>query len=288
LSVKERRALVEWEQPELSLTVQTQLLGISRSSLYYRPISPSEEEIALKHRIDELYTDYPFFGSRRIMVWLQKEGRDVNRKAVQRHMREMGLEAIAPGPNLSKRQHQQGIYPYLLRHLTITEPNQVWGVDITYVRMKGGWMYLVAILDWYSRYIVSWEVDQTLEMPFVVTAVTNALAHAHPTIVNSDQGSHFTSPHYLSLLQEHDIHISMDSRGRALDNVFTERLWRTIKYEHIYLNEYQSPRELRQGLARYLTFYNEQRPHQSLAYRTPAEVYFASSTSFSLDQITTP
>jgi putative transposase len=286
LSAKERRALVEWEHPELSLTVQTQLLGISRSSLYYRPVSPSAEEIALKHRIDEIYTNYPFFGSRRMVAWLQREGMSINRKAVQRHMREMGLEAIAPGPNLSKRQHQQGIYPYLLRHLAITEPNQVWGVDITYVRMKGGWMYLVAILDWYSRYIVSWEVDQTLEMPFVVTAVTNALAHARPTIVNSDQGSHFTSPHYLSLLQEQDIQISMDSRGRALDNIFTERIWRTIKYEHIYLNEYQSPRELRQGLATYLTFYNEQRPHQSLAYRTPAEVYFASATSLSLDQVT--
>jgi putative transposase len=264
------------------------LLGISRASLYYHPVPPSEEEVALKHRIDEIYTDYPFFGSRRITAWLRKEGSSVNRKAVQHHMRERGLEAIAPGPNLSKRQHQQGIYPYLLRHLTITEPNQVWGIDLTYVRMKGGWMYLVAILDWYSRYIVSWEVDQTLEMPFVVTAVKQALAQAHPASINSDQGSHFTSSHYLALLQAQDIRISVDSRGRALDNIFTERIWRTIKYEHIYIHEYQSPRELRQGLARYLQFYNEQRPHQSLAYRTPAEVYFASATSFSLDQVTIP
>jgi putative transposase len=247
---------------------------VSRSSLYYQPRAPSAEEIALKHRIDEIYTQYPFYGSRRITEQLRRDGWEINRKAVQRHMREMGLEAIYPGPNLSKRRQQDQIYPYLLRGLVITQANQVWGIDITYVRLYQGWMYLVAILDWYARYVVSWELDQTLEMPFVLTAVERALASASPVIVNSDQGSHFTSPQYTKLLKAHAVQISMDGKGRAFDNIFTERLWRTIKYENIYLQDYQSPREARQGIREYLNFYNQQRPHQSLGYATPAEVYF--------------
>lgn len=270
-----RRTLVERANGELPLVVQAHLLSVSRSSLYYRRVPPSAEEIALKHRIDAIFTECPFYGSRRITAELRREGVLVNRKAVQRHMREMGLEAIGPGPGRSARQPGQQVYPYLLRSLSITRPNQVWGIDITYIRLRHGWMYLVALLDWYSRYVVSWELDQTLEIGFVLTAVQRALRMAQPGIVNSDQGSHFTSPQYLSLLQAAGAQISMDGMGRALDNIFTERLWRTVKYENVYLQDYASPREARAGIRDYLEFYNQRRPHQSLEYRTPAEVYFA-------------
>jgi putative transposase len=200
---------------------------------------------------------------------------EVNRKAIQRHMREMGIEGIHPGPNLSKRTQKEGIFPYLLRHTTSQYPNHIWGLDITYIRLRGGWMYLVAVLDWYSRYVVSWELGQTLELPFVLTALERALSRATPTICNSDQGSHFTSLPYRQLLQAAEVQISMDGRGRALDNIFTERLWRTIKYEEVYLHEYESPKEARKQLRDYLQFYNDQRLHQSLGYCPPASVYFA-------------
>jgi putative transposase len=273
-----RRTLVERANPELPLSTQAQLLAVSRASLYYRPVPPSAEEIAIKHRIDAIFTESPFYGSRRITAELRREGMLINRKAVQRHMREMGLEAIGPGPDGSKRQPGQHIYPYLLRNLAITRPNQVWGIDITYIRLRHGWMYLVALLDWYSRYVVSWELDQTLEIDFVLAAVQRGLAVARPTIVNSDQGSHFTSQHYLGLIQAAGAQISMDGKGRALDNVFTERLWRTVKYENVYLQDYSCPREAHAGIGAYLEFYNQRRPHQSLDYRTPAEVYFAGSS----------
>jgi putative transposase len=273
LSHEQRMGLVERERSELPLIQQAELLSVSRSGLYYQPREPSAEEIAVKHRIDEIYTQYPFYGSRKIEAQLRREGVVINRKTVQRHMREMGIVAVYPGPNLSRRNHKEHVFPYLLRHLTIRAPNHVWGIDITYIRMLKGWMYLVAILDWYSRYVISWELDQTLEMPFVLTAVEQALARATPVIWNSDQGSHFTSPHYLQLLQDAHIQISMDSKGRALDNIFTERLWRTVKYEEVYLHEYSSPKEARSQLSAYFEFYNHKRPHQSLEYRTPAEVY---------------
>ncbi len=203
-------------------------MGLGRASLYYQPIPPSPEEIAIKHRIDEIYTAHPFYGSRRIAAALRPQF-IVNRKAVQRHMQEMGLAGICPGPNLSQRNGEHRIYPYLLRHLTIDHPNQVWGIDITYIRRVAGWLYLVAVLDWYSRYVLSWELDQTLEMPFVLSAVQRALSQGKPEIWNSDQGSHFTSPQYTELLTAANIQISMDGRGRALDNIFVERLWRTVK-----------------------------------------------------------
>src|SRR5207253_10118074 len=195
-------------------------------------------------------------------------------KTVARYMHEMGLSAVYPGPNLSKRAHQAAIFPYLLTNVTASIPNHIWGLDITYIRLRGGWMYLVAILDWYSRYVVSWELDQTLELPFVLTAVQQALGQAVPLICNSDQGSHFTSPQYCQLLQAAHVQISMDGKGRALDNIFTERLWRTVKYEDVYIHDYTSPREARQALSRYFQFYNQERPHQALDYLTPAEVYF--------------
>jgi putative transposase len=275
LSRDQRVALIEWNREELAVSTQAELLSLNRSSLYYQPVPPSEEEIALKHRIDQISTAYPFYGYRKITKQLQLEGMQVNHKAVARHMREMGLEAVYPGPNLSKRAHQAGIYPYLLKNISASTPNHIWGIDITYIRLSKGWMYLVAVLDWYSRYVVSWEVDQTLQLPFVLEAVTRAFQVATPDIWNSDQGSHFTSTPYITLLEEHGVRISMDGRGRALDNIFTERLWRTIKYEEVYLKYYESPRQARQELATYLRFYNERRLHQALAYRTPAELYFA-------------
>ncbi len=233
---------------------------------------PSAREIAIKHRIDEIYTAHPFYGSRKIAAALRPDF-IVNRKAVQRHMREMGLAAIVPGPNLSKRRQGHQLYPYLLRDLSITQPNQVWGIDITYIRLQSDWMYLVAILDWYSRYVVSWELDQTLALDFVLCAVERALTHATPQILNSDQGSQFTSPQYIERLVQQHIAISMDGRGRALDNIFTERLWRSVKYEEVYLHEYRSPKEARHGLSHYFDFYNYERPHQALDYRAPAAVY---------------
>ena len=256
----------------MSLATQAELLDISRASLYYKPVQPSAEEIAIKHRIDEIYTKSPFYGSRRISVLLKREQYEVCRHTVRRYMREMGIKAIYPGPNLSRRDLAHRLYPYLLRGLAITTANQVWGIDITYIRLVAGWMYLVAVLDWYSRYIVSWELDQSLEQPFVMAAVEQALAKARPGIWNSDQGSHFTSPQYIQRLKTAGVQISMDGKGRALDNIFTERLWRSIKYEEVYLHSYVSPREARQNITRYMRFYNEERPHQSLDYRTPAEV----------------
>lgn len=258
---------------ELPLATQAELLGLSRASLYYQPVGPSAKEIALKHRIDEIYTAHPIYGSRRMAAVLGREGWSISRPTVQVYMREMDIAGIAPGPNTSQASPEHKVFPYLLRHLDICRPNQVWGIDITYIRLYAGWMYLVAILDWFSRFVVSWELDQTLELPFVLHAVDHALQVTRPEIWNSDQGSHFTSPQYTQRLLEAQVQISMDGRGRAMDNVFTERLWRSLKYEEVYLNEYATPREARQGINRYLTFYNYERPHQSLDYRTPAEVY---------------
>ena len=260
------------------MQTQAQLLGLSRGSLYYHPVGPSIQEIATKHRIDELYTRYPFYGSRRMTAVLRQEGRSISRPTVQKYMREMGIAGIAPGPNLSKPHPEHKVYPYLLRGLRIERANQVWSIDITYIRLVGCWMYLVAILDWFSRYVIAWELDQTLEMPFVLHAVDRALADHQPEIWNSDQGSHFTSPQYTQRLLAAGIRISMDGRGRALDNIFNERLWRSVKYEEVYLHDYQSPREARRGIDRYLNFYNQERPHQSLAYLTPAQVYAQTDT----------
>jgi putative transposase len=255
--------------------VQADLLTLSRASLYYQPLPPSVEEVALKHRIDEIYTAYPFYGSRRITVQLRREGELINRKAVQRHMREMGIAGIYPGPNLSQRQQEHRVYPYLLRHVTAAYPNHVWGIDITYIRLTSGWLYLVAILDWFSRYVVSWQLDETLDIDFVLVAVDDALAQATPLICNSDQGGHFTSPHYTQRLKDADVQISMDGKGRALDNIFTERFWRSLKYEEVYLHDYHTPRQARSRLTDYFDFYNFHRPHQSLGYLTPSQVHFA-------------
>jgi putative transposase len=262
------------EKVRLPLNRQAELLGISRASLYYKKALPSEREISLKHKIDEIYTAYPFYGYRRIHQQLEREGISLNRKTVQSYMRQMGLEAIYPGPNLSKRDLSLRVYPYLLRGLAVTRPVQVYGTDITYIRLRHGWLYLVAVLDWYSRYVVSWELADTLEIEFVLKAVERALSAGRPEIFNSDQGSHYTSPRYIELVKTAGSKVSMDGRGRALDNVFTERLWRSLKYECVYLNEFESPKQARQLIGEYFEFYNNVRVHQSLCYKTPAEVHF--------------
>jgi putative transposase len=265
--------MIDFNHSELSLSTQADLLGLSRSGLYYQPADPSTREIAIKHRIDKIYIKYPFYGSRRITVELRKE-MTINRKTVQKYMREMDLVALGPRPNLSKPHPGHKVYPYLLRNVTACYPNHVWGIDITYIPLRQGWMYLAAVLDWYSRYVVSWVLDQTLAVSLVLEAVDQALEKAVPVIWNSDQGSQFTSPQYIQRLVDHGAQISMDGRGRALDNVFTERLWRSVKYEEVYLQDYESPRMARQGIRRYFDFYNFDRPHQGLGYRTPAELYF--------------
>lgn len=265
--------MVEYHADALPLTTQAELLGISRRSLYYQPVPPPPEEVAIKHRIDELYTAHPFYGSRKLTVLLSEDFGPINRKRVQRYMREMGIAGIRPVPNLSKPIHTHRVYPYLLRGVTAQAPDHIWGCDITYIRLRNGWLYLVAILDWFSRYVVSWALDDTLEMPFVLDAVSQALGRATPQIWNTDQGSQFTSPQLISQIEAAGAQISMDGRGRALDNIFTERLWRSVKYEEVYLADYASPREARMGLTRYLTFYNTERPHQALNYRRPVELY---------------
>ena len=266
--------LVERQAPAIPLTEQSDLLSLSRRSLYYQPMAPTPAEVAIKHAIDAIYTAQPAYGSRRIAVVLERDHQlVVNRKAVQRHMREMGIAGISPGPNLSRRATAHRIYPYLLRGVIVVRPNHVWQIDITSIRLTGGWMYLVAVLDVYARYIVSWVLDDTLTQPFVLEAVDQALRLATPTIWNSDQGSHFTSPQYTTVLTAASTQISMDGKRRALDNIFIERFWRTLKYEDIYVRDYQSPREVRLGVGRFMIHYNEQRPHSALGYQTPAAVY---------------
>lgn len=229
--------------------------------------------MAIKHRIDELYTAHPFYGSRKLTVLLSEQFGSINRKRVQRYMREMGIAGITPGPNLSKRLAEHRVYPYLLRDLTAQRPNHIWGCDITYIRLRSGWLYLVAIIDWFSRYVVSWMLDDTLEIGFVLDTLAAALLSAKPEIWNTDQGSHFTSPQVTQPLVAAGVQISMDGKGRATDNIFTERFWRSLKYEEVYLADYANPREARQGMTRYIAFYNTERPHQALEYRRPAELY---------------
>jgi putative transposase len=277
----ERLAMVEGAHPELPLGVQAALLGLSRSSLYYRPQAPAAEESALKHRSDALDTAQPSYGSRRITAVLRQEGQVLNRTAVQRHMPEMGLTGLAPGPHTRRQHPTHPVYPYLhlLRQVTAAHPDHVWGSASTDGRLQAGWLYLVAILDWYTRYVVAWELDQSLEVGFVLAAVDQALAVGCPTIGNSDQGAHFTSPQYVQRLQGRGIQISMEGQGRALDHICTERLWRTVKYEEVYLHSDGSPREAWQSLARYFQFYNQQRPHQALGYQTPAALSCATRSA---------
>ncbi len=264
---------MEQHADALPRTIQADLRSISRRSLYYQPVPPPPEEVALKHRIDELYTAHPFYGSRKVAVVLTEEFGPINRKRVQRSMREMGIAGIAPGSNLSKRTTEHLVYPYLLRNLTAQRPNHIWGCDITSIRLRYGWLYLVAVLDWFSRYVISWTLDETLDLGFVLDAINQARGVALPEIWNTDQGSHFTSPQVTQPLLAAGVQIRLDGKERALDNIFTERLWRSVTYEEVYLADYGTPREARIGLGRYFQFYNTERPHQARAYRRPAELY---------------
>jgi putative transposase len=255
---------------------QCELLGLARSTAYYQPKPESEENLALMRLLDEQYTQTPFYGVRRMTEWLRAEGYGVNPKRVRALLRKMGLCAIYPAPKTTTANLQHRIYPYLLRGVPIREVNQVWSTDITYVRMQRGFCYLVAVIDWFSRYVLSWEVATSLEAGFCLQALDRALARGSdkPQVFNSDQGVQFTSLDFTGRLAAHDIRISMDGRGRALDNIFVERLWRSVKQEDVYIRDYQSAGDTVDGLERYFDFYNHRRLHQSLSYRTPAQVYW--------------
>jgi len=267
--------LIDEGHSALSVRRQCQLLGLNRSSFYYEPAVESEENLRLMGLIDREYTLHPFYGSRRMTVWLNEDkGETVNRKRVQRLMRLMGLEAIYPRPKLSAgREHK--VYPYLLRDVAIDRPDQVWSTDITYVGLPGGFMYLAAVIDWHSRLVLSWELSNTLDGSFCLDALEAALRRGRPEVFNTDQGCQFTAEAFTGRLESAGVKVSMDGKGRCLDNVFVERLWRSVKYEDVYLRGYETVPQLRAGLAAYFAFYNQQRRHQSLGYRTPAEVYAA-------------
>jgi len=269
-----KRWLIDLAENPLSVRRQCELLGLNRSSLYYHPVSVPAEELWLMRQIDELYMMHPYYGSRRMTVVLNAQHQQHwNRKRIQRLMRQMGIQGLAPGPATSQRHPEHKIYPYLLRGMTMDRVNQVWSTDITFIPMAKGFMYLVAIMDWYSRYVLSWSLSNTQDVLFCLEALEQALDAHQPEIFNTDQGAQFTSQAFTQRLLDQNIRISMDGRGRALDNVFIERLWRSLKYENIYLNDYASVAELRAGLTRYFHFYNHERPHQSLRYQTPAAVY---------------
>ena len=262
------RRWIELEHPELSIARQCALLGLSRSTRYYRPVGESAENLALMRRIDELYLRFPFYGSRKFSELL-----GVNRKRVQRLMRRMGIEAIYPKRRTTWPAAGHQIYPYLLRNVAILRPDQVWSSDITYIPLRHGFLYLVAVLDWYSRYVISWRLSNTLAGSFCLEALDAALVHSTPEIFNSDQGSQFTASAFTSRLESCGVAISMDGRGRAIDNVFIERLWRSVKYEEVYLKDYADGWQAEASLAAYFHFYNHERIHQALDYRTPAAVY---------------
>jgi len=263
--------------PDIAIRRQCEMLGLNRSSFYYTPAGVSDENLFLMREIDKIYTKYPFYGSPRITHELKKYG--VNHKRVERLMRLMGLEAIFPRRNLSQKNDGHKIYPYLLKGVTIARPNQVWSTDITYIRMAEGFIYLVAVMDWYSRYVLSWRVSITLDVDFCMEALKAALAINCPEIFNSDQGCQFTAEDFVNILLENGIRVSMDGKGRVFDNIFVERLWRTVKYEEVYLKDYADVRDAVKNLGNYFRFYNKQRPHQSLGWMTPLEVYFGESNS---------
>ena len=277
MSVKEKRALIDFSHNEISVRRQCDLLDLHRSNLYYKPAMVSPESLGTMNRIDEIFTESPFYGSRRIREALRREGWIIGRERVQSLMRKMGLRAIYPKPRLSKKDADHCKYPYLLRNVTIVRPAQVWSTDITYIRLQRGFLYLVAILDWFSRYVLSWRLSNSLDASFCIEALEEALEKGCPDIFNSDQGSQFTSDDFTGILRGKGVAISMDGRGRAFDNIFTERLWRTVKYEEVYIKGYQIPADAQAGLGEYFPFYNDRRYHQALAYKTPHEVHYGSA-----------
>jgi putative transposase len=265
---------VDWDHDSISLRRQCDLLGVNRASLYYEPVGESEENLRLMRWIDEQYMTAPFFGSRRMAAWLREHKKvAVNRKRVARLMQAMGIEAVYPKPRLSQPGEGHKVYPYLLKDVPVSRVNQVWSTDITYIRMARGFCYLVAVMDWHSRYVLSWSLSVTMEMEFCLEALAAALRRAQPEVFNSDQGSQFTSERFTGELEGREISISMDGRGRCFDNIFIERLWRSLKYEEVYLKDYQQVSEARDSIGQWFDFYNHRRPHQALGYRTPAVVY---------------
>jgi len=274
MSVKQRKQIVEPELCQPSISRQCQLLSLNRSTFYYSPVPVSPEDLVLMRQIDEQYLKTPFYGSRSMARHFRRQGRRINRKRIQRLMRRMGIEAVYPKPHTSRPHPEHRVYPYLLRERTIDHANQVWAADITYVPMARGFMYLVAVMDWHSRKILSWRVSNTLESDFCTHALQEALErYGKPEIFNTDQGSQFTSTAFTQVLKDRGIAISMDGRGRCQDNIFVERLWWTIKHHYLYLHSFDTGTELRQGLAEWVHFYNHERGHSSLDDRTPDEVY---------------
>lgn len=253
---------------------QTQLLGVNRSSLYYKPVGETEYNLTLMNLLDEQYTKTPFYGVEKMAIYLGEVGHPVNVKRVRRLLRKMGLEAIYQKPNLSKPNSEHKIYPYLLRNVPITRCNQVWSTDITYVRLRQGFVYLMAIIDWHSRYVLNWRISTTLEAEFCIETLEETLEQGRCEIFNTDQGCQFTTKRFTEPLLAKGIKVSMDGKGRALDNIFVERLWRSVKYEDIYLKDYGDVQSVKLGIDEYFKFYNHQRYHQSLDYKRPAEVYF--------------
>jgi len=269
--------VIDRQHPSLSVVSQCRLLGISRSGLYYQSAGISGEDLTIMNLIDRQYLATPFYGARKIAAWLKSHGHKVNRKRVRRLMQVMGLKAIYRRPRTSKPAPCHKTYPYLLSGLKITRPNQVWAADITYIPMARGFLYLVAIIDWYSRYVLSWRLSNTLDIGFCIEALQEALSKGKPEIFNTDQGAQFTSEAFTGLLEQHGVRISMDGKGSYNDNLFIERLWRSVKYEEVYLKAYQNGKDARISLGNYFRFYNTERPHQSHGYRTPAEVYYTTT-----------
>ena len=270
--------MIEPNHKQLSARRQCELIGLQRSSYYREPKPETEENLELMGLIDKEYTRHPFYGTRKMRDFLQRRGYKINRKRVQRLMRRMGLESISPKKRTTIPGKDHKIYPYLLKGLEINDSNQVWCSDITYIRLRGGFVYLTLVMDWYSRYVLSWEISVTMEESFCVSALERALRCFNPPeIFNTDQGSQYTGSTFTGVLKDHDIRISMDGKGRAMDNIMVERLWRTVKYEDIYTRDYESPEELVTGLRTYFEFYNNERPHQTFGGRTPAEVYWGAS-----------
>lgn len=269
-----RKSWIDPADERLSLNRQLELSGVSKASYYYEPVPETPQNLELMELIDETYTKCPFYGRRRMTAKLVHLGYQVNQKRVGRLMGNMGLHGLCPKKHLSKPAEERVKYPYLLKGLEINRPNQVWATDITYIRVAGGYLYLTAVMDWFTRFVLSWRISNTLDVGFCIEALREALSLGRPEIFNSDQGSQYTSKEFTKLLEGEGIQISMDGKGRAFDNIFVERLWRSVKYEEVYLKRYQTGEEAVEGLDRYLDFYNNERLHQSLGYHTPRSCYY--------------
>ena len=273
-SVPDRRHLIDTTNSDISINRQCELLKVSKGALYYQPKPIDQYTLLLMDLIDKQHTKTPFYGSRRLVAWLKQKGHPINRKRVQGLMKTMRIETIYPKPKLTRRNEDHKVYPYLLRGVNIERPNHVWSTDITYIRISNGFVYLTAVIDWFSRYVLSWRLSNSLENTFCVEVLEEALSIAKPEIFNTDQGSQYTAINFLKVLTDSDVKISMDSKGRALDNIFVERLWRTVKYEEVYLKDYQSMKEAQGSLKIYFNFYNKERLHQSLEYKSPESVHY--------------